>query len=160
MNRKRKPLRQSRRGAIAVLAAIMAVVLVGMIAFCVDLGFVLSAKEEMQRSADATALATCWDFGQKLSQGNSVPDATGLARTTAVQYASSNPVTGHAMVVDSNTSNDPGGDVVFGYISDFTNAGSQFETGTPGNYNAVRVTMNKNSSSNGEVPYFFAACSA
>ena len=60
------------------------------------------------------------------------------------------------MVVDSNTSNDPGGDVVFGYISDFTNSGSPFQTGTPGNYNAVRVTMNKNSSSNGEVPYFFA----
>ena len=127
-----------------------------MIAFCVDLGYVLSAKEELQRSADATAMATCWEYGQKLSQGYGASDASQLARLTAVQYASLNPVTGHGMVVNSNTSNDPSGDVVFGYISDFTNSESSLQTGTPANYNAVRISMTKNSSANGEVPYFFA----
>jgi hypothetical protein len=127
-----------------------------MIAFCVDLGYVLSAKEELQRSADATAMATCWEFGQKLSQGYGASDASDLARLTAVQYASLNPVTGHGMVVDSNTGNDPSGDVVFGYISDFSDSESSLDTGTPANYNAVRVSMAKNSSANGEVPYFFA----
>jgi Flp pilus assembly protein TadG len=152
----RKSPHKTRRGAIAVLAAILSIVLVGMVAFSVDLGYVLSAKEELQRSADATAMATCWEFGQKLAQGNTSTNATSLARTTAVLYASYNPVTGHAMVVDSNTSNDPGGNVVFGYISDFTNPASTLDTSNPSNYNAVRVSMAKNSSSNGEVPYFFA----
>ena len=156
MKLQRKSLRKTRQGAIAVLAAILSIVFVGMIAFCVDLGYVLSAKEELQRSADATAMATCWEFGQKLSQGYGASDASQLARATAVQYASLNPVTGNGMVVDSNTSNDPAGDVVFGYISDFTNSGSALQTGTPANYNAVRVSMVKNSSANGEVPYFFA----
>ena len=55
---KRKNIQQqTRRGAITVLAAIMAVVLVGMVAFSVDVGYVLSAKEELQRSADSSALA-------------------------------------------------------------------------------------------------------
>ncbi len=156
MKLKRKSLRNTRRGAIAILTAILSIVLVGMVAFCVDLGYVLSAKEELQRSADATAMATCWEYGQKLSQGYGASDATALARLTAVQYASLNPVTGHAMVVDGNTSNDPSGDVVFGYISDFSNSASTLDTGTPANYNAVRVSMAKNSSANGEVPYFFA----
>lgn len=156
MQRTRKSLQNTRRGAIAVLAAIMSVVLVGMIAFCVDLGFVLNAKEELQRSADATAMATCWDFGQKLSQGMTSSNASEGARATAVQYASYNPVTGHGIVIDSNTSNNSSGDIVFGYISDFTNAASTLQTDTPAKYNAVRITMNKNSAANGEVPYFFA----
>jgi hypothetical protein len=127
-----------------------------MVAFCVDVGYVLSAKEELQRSADATALATCWEFGQQLSQGQTDTNASGLARSTAVQYASQNPVTGLGMVVDSNTSNDASGDVVFGYISDFTDPNCSLQTSDPSRYNAVRVRMYKNSSANGEVPYFFA----
>lgn len=156
MKRYRRTPRQSRRGAIAVLSAIMAIVLVGMIAFCVDLGYVLSAKEELQRSADATALATCWDFGQKLSQGHSSTDASQLAQLTALQYASLNPVTGHGMVVKGNASNDPAGDIVFGYISDFNNSSSPLQTGTPANFNAVQINMAKSSTANGQVPYFFA----
>ena len=41
--------RQTRRGAITVLAAILAIVFVAMVAFSVDIGYVLSAKEELQR---------------------------------------------------------------------------------------------------------------
>ena len=62
MNRIRRQCHNSRKGTISILAAILAVVLVGMVAFCVDIGYVLSAKEELQRTADAAALATCWEF--------------------------------------------------------------------------------------------------
>jgi hypothetical protein len=136
--------------------AIMSIVLIGMVAFCVDLGYVLSAKEELQRSADATALATCWDFGQKMSQGYSPNDASSLARLTAVQYGQLNPVTGHPMVVDSNTSNAESGDVVFGYISDFSSSSPTLQVNTPANFNAVQIKMNKQAGSNGKVPYYFA----
>ena len=144
-----------RRGTITVLAAIMSIMLIGMVAFSVDIGYVLSAKEEMQRSADASVLATCWEFGQKLSDGHSEAEAAGFARITAAQYAASNRVTGSAMTVDLNTSNAPGGDIVFGYISDFNNSQSEFQTGVSP-YNAVRVRLHKDSANNGEVPDFFA----
>jgi len=75
-----------RRGAIAVLALLFTVVLLGMVAFAVDLGYVLSAQEELQRSADAAALATCWSYGQELVDGCSAYDASQTARTTASQY--------------------------------------------------------------------------
>jgi Flp pilus assembly protein TadG len=150
-----KSNRQNRKGAISVLAAILAIVLVGMVAFSVDIGYVLSAKEELQRTADATALAACWEFGQQLSTGSNGTDAATHARSTAVQYAALNPVTGHPMTVNTNSSNDPAGDIVFGYMSDFNSSSSNFQTA--GTYhNAVRVRLHKTSSSNGEVPYFFA----
>ncbi|HEX5472762.1 MAG TPA: TadG family pilus assembly protein [Lacipirellulaceae bacterium] len=147
---------QRRKGAIAVLSAIMAAVLVGMVAFCVDIGYVLSAKEDLQRSADASSLAACWEFGQQLAKGHSPSDAAVYARTTAAQYASLNPVGGHAMSLDTNASNSPDGDVVFGYIADFKDASSPFQVNSANGVNAVKVRLRKNSSINGEVPYFFA----
>src|SRR4029079_13941071 len=96
--------RQTRRGAITVLSAILAIVFIAMVAFCVDIGYVLSAKEELQRSADASALAACWEYGQKLSQGNTTANAAQMARSAAVHYALLNAVTNHGMTVDPNTS--------------------------------------------------------
>jgi Flp pilus assembly protein TadG len=156
MKRFRPHKEQMRRGAITVLAAILAIVLVGMVAFSVDVGYVLSAKEEMQRSADSSALAACWEYGQRLSKGYSTSASIAYARTTAAQYASLNQVSGHAMSVDTNTSNSPNGDIVFGYVADFKNSQSPFLTNSPSGYNAVKVRLNKNTSINGQVPYFFA----
>jgi Flp pilus assembly protein TadG len=148
-------LGQTRKGTITVLAAILSVVLIGMVAFCVDVGYVLSAKEELQRTADASALATCWEFGKKLSTGSTDAVAATHARTTAAQYAALNEVTGNAMCIDANSANAPEGGVVFGYIADFTNSQSPLQTAVT-TYNAVRIRVDKNSSANGEVPYFFA----
>jgi Flp pilus assembly protein TadG len=156
MKRKRNHIRQSRKGAIAVLAAIMSIALIGMVAFSVDLGYVLSAKEELQRTADASALAACWEFGKRLSSGYSEADAAAFARTTAAQYATLNHVTGSGITVDTNSCNCPDGGVVFGYIADFTNSQSPFQTGGTNAHNAVRIRLDKDSSANGEVPYYFA----
>jgi hypothetical protein len=141
--------RQVRRGAITVLAAILAIVFVGMVAFSVDIGYVLSSKEELQRSADSSALAACWEYGQRLSKGTSVSASAGYARTTAAQYASLNQVTNHPMLLDTS-------DVEFGYIADFKNSQSVFQTNSANGYNAVRVRLRKSASINGQVPYFFA----
>jgi Flp pilus assembly protein TadG len=156
MKRQRNQLRQTRQGAITILAAILSVVLIGMVAFCVDIGYVLSAKEELQRTADASALAACWEFGKRISMGNSDSVAAAYARTTAAEYAAFNHVTGNEMDVDTNSCNHPAGGIVFGYVADFTDSQSPFQTGTTNGYNAVRIRLDKDSSANGEVPYFFA----
>jgi Flp pilus assembly protein TadG len=155
MKRNLRKIRQLRKGTITVLAAVMTIVLVGMVAFCVDLGYILSAKEELQRSADSTALAACWEYGQRMGKGASATDAMNSARTVALQYAQLNPVTGNPMTLGSNTSNDPSGDIVFGYIADFKNSASVFQTGSTSGVNAVKVRLAKSSSANGEVPFFF-----
>ncbi len=47
----------NRRGAIAVLAAIFIIVMLGMVAFAVDLGYISMVKTQLQSAADAAALA-------------------------------------------------------------------------------------------------------
>ena len=49
--------RGQRRGSITVLAAVFSIVMLGMVAFSVDIGYILSVKEELQRTADAAAMA-------------------------------------------------------------------------------------------------------
>lgn len=145
-----------RRGAISVLAALFIIVLVGMVAFCVDIGYVLTAKEELQRTADATALATCWEYAKQLSDGNSAANSMIYARYTASDYAAHNNVTNSPLTVSTNTSNDASGDLVFGYISDLHGGATNFQTSNSNLYNAVKVRVRKDPSLNGEVPYFFA----
>src|SRR3954447_6545030 len=133
--------RQARRGAITVLAAILAIVFIAMVAFSVDIGYVLSAKEELQRSADSSALAACWEYGQRLSKGTSVSASVGYARTTAAQYAALNQVTNHPMSLDTS-------DVEFGYIADLKDSQSAFQTSSANGYNAVKVRLRKCTSIN------------
>ena len=56
MNR-RRPGRPHRRGAVAPLAAILLVPLLGMVAFAVDSGWMVLARSDLQNAADAAALA-------------------------------------------------------------------------------------------------------
>ena len=55
--RSRTSNRSRRKGAIAVLAAIFMVVMLGMVAFSVDVGYIAKTQAELQRACDAAALA-------------------------------------------------------------------------------------------------------
>jgi hypothetical protein len=127
-----------------------------MLAFSVDLGYVLSAREELQRTADASAIAACWELGQQFSDRADGTEASLQTRQTAEFYSSQNSVTNQSMTLDLNASNSAEGDVVVAYLSDFYNPATVLDTSNPNIYNAVRVRVRKNSNLNGEVPYFFA----
>src|SRR5688500_5837104 len=48
---------ESRRGAIVVMAAVLLIILLAMVAFAVDSGYMLTVRTELQRAADAGAIA-------------------------------------------------------------------------------------------------------
>jgi Flp pilus assembly protein TadG len=50
-------LGDKRQGAIAPLAAVLAVFLIGMVAFAVDIGWIVLSKTNLQNTADSAALA-------------------------------------------------------------------------------------------------------
>lgn len=145
-----------RRGAISVLAAFMSIVLLGVVAFAVDMGYVLANKQELQRTADAAALAACWEYGKKLADGQTTGDAIAAGRATAAAYAASNSVGGISPAIDQNSGNSAAGDLVFGYIADMYAANPTLNTATPNLFNAVRVKVRRDATLNGETPYFFA----
>lgn len=145
-----------RKGAITVLAAILSIVMLGMVAFSVDVGYLLSVKEELQRTADAAALAAVWDYGKRLSDGEDYTHSEQGARQNAQLIATNNTVGNQGPVLDQNIGNSQDGDMVFGYVEDFYNPTMVAGTSTPANpYNAVRVLVRRDEGLNGEAPLFF-----
>ncbi|TWT78161.1 hypothetical protein Pla123a_09510 [Posidoniimonas polymericola] len=145
-----------RRGVIAILAAVFSVVMIGMAAFAVDIGYMLSVKEELQRTADAAALAACWDYSQQLVDGVQPDLAEQSARLAASSYAGSNVVSTEAPALNTNYSNSPTGDLVFGHVSDVYGTNIQLDTSGANVFNAVHVKVRRDESVNGLAPYFFA----
>lgn len=145
-----KPLAE-RRGAVAVLACLLMIALVGFVAFAVDLGYLANSQTELQRTADAAALAACAKLvytgtpGTPVNLTSNVAAAPGVAAT----YAAANKVCGSPPTLSST-------DVVIGYMANPGQAGATIQTGGDINqYNAVQVTVHRSSSENGLVPGFF-----
>lgn len=147
----RTSFRRRRRGNVLVLCAFMMVGLLAMIAFAVDIGYILVARDQLQRSADASALAAAWELvDADAPTGNSdVFQLASNARSIATQYAASNTVLASPPTLGQN-------DVRVGYLSNPFDPACVFTTVGSGMPNAVQVAVRRASDQNGEVPLFFA----
>ncbi len=135
-----------RRGVVAVQVGVLLVALVGFAALTVDVGAMYNARAELQRSADAAALAAAGMLGEY-----GAGDPVELAVAAAVEHAAANPVLGQAVVLDPNV------DIEFGRAN-YNEAGNSY-TFTPGGAvpDAVRITARRTSNSpNGPLELFFA----
>ena len=99
------------RGAITVVSALVALLLVGIVGVALDTAWTLTARMQLQRTADAAALAAAAQLR--------VPGQTayGLVRQAAVDTANSNGVVGcgtSGIQLEPNPGNAAGGDVVVG----------------------------------------------
>ncbi len=138
-----RPGQDDRSGAIAVLTAVLLVPLIGMLAFSIDVGYLLKKRAELQRSADAAALAAVQDL---------IPDPFGnqnldAVRATLRSYTSSN-VTDVAgfTVLDS--------DIKIGRFDPAT-VYSDFTILDDGVFDTVRVTLRRDGSANSPIPLLF-----
>lgn len=127
--------RPSRRGAIVVLAAILAVVMLGVVAFALDLGYVLLVRTQLQAAADSSALAAA--ASANLTRG----EMEGVAK----QYAGYHQAAGRAVQLNSP-------DIEYG---NWDTATRVFTPSTTVG-NAVRVTTRTDQSTGGATPFFFA----
>jgi Flp pilus assembly protein TadG len=147
---------RARKGAVTVLAAILSIVMLGMVAFSVDVGYLLSVREELQRTADAAALAAVWDYGKRMSDGENVTLSELGARENAQLFAECNGVGNVDPELDANVDNSSDGDMVFGFVEDFYNPTMNTGTATASNpYNAVKVVVRRDETLNGQAPMFF-----
>lgn len=143
---------QQRQGAVNVLIAFMLVGLLCSAAIAIDLGYLLSGREELQRTCDAAALAACWEMATQSANGASNSSAIENARSVASTFAGLNTITKEAPNLAICGSNNASGDVIFGYISDPTDV-STFDT-SASTYNAVKVRVRRNAQMNGAIPFF------
>lgn len=147
-----------RRGSILVLTAIMMIAMMGLLAVAVDIGYLQTARTQLQQSADAAALAAAAELidNEALGGNRGLTDEIQSARDYARQFASLNRVCTTAPDVNANDGNDPGGDVVVGYLADPSDRTQQMNYDNPNRYNAVQVRVRRTASQNGEVPFYFA----
>jgi Flp pilus assembly protein TadG len=98
---------QSQRGVTLVVVALMLIALMGVVALCIDLGMLYTARTSAQHAADAAALAGAYTF---LDPSATQPTA---AQNAAIAVAASNKVLGNAVTITSsnvvvNTAATPG----------------------------------------------------
>ncbi len=149
--------RPKRRGAVTVLIACLLVPFMGMVAFAIDIAWIVQARSDLQAAADAAALAGAEQLMSGFVQ-YSLPGQTNKSgvitatETTAKTYAKNFAGYNTAGGVSSLALADA--DIEFG----FTDAGNNYTpaptyTGFP---NTVKVTMRLDSNANGALKLFFS----
>lgn len=140
-----------RRGNVAVLCAFLMVGLMAMIAFAIDLGYIFVARDQIQRAADASAMAATWELiDQDGPQGDGdVLQMMANANSVAREYAAYNEVLTSAPKLGNS-------DVAVGYIDNPFDPTCPLTFIGDGHPNAVRVRVRRTSAQNGQIPLFFA----
>lgn len=134
-----------RRGAVAVQVAVASTAIMGFAALTIDVGVVYNAKTDLQRTADAAALAA----SSKLASFDE-GDPMALARAEAHRIVQANKVLQQSIAVSD-------ADIEFGRAVYNDNTGSYDFQPTTEFPDAVRVTMKKTAgSANGALPLYFA----
>jgi len=147
----RRRFRRKRNGNILVLSAVLMVLLMAMLAFAVDLGYLYVARNEMQRSADAAALAGAWELLDEgaLSGNGSVSTLDSNARAEAAQFAALNPILQAVPSLDQQ-------DIVVGFLANPSDPAIAIDQSGVNVPNTVWVRVRRNSTQNGAVPLFMA----
>jgi len=130
-----KRLQPTRRGNVVILSCTLLAIMMGMVAFAVDLGYIAYARTELQRTADAVALAAA----------AKLPDQT-AAKTVGIDVSTNNSSNISPTLANSNFE--------FGHWSRKTNT---FTTPTPAfrSTNAVRVTIKRTKANGNPLNLFY-----
>jgi Flp pilus assembly protein TadG len=149
-----------RRGAIAVLAAVLIVITLVMAAFAIDVGVICMAKAELQRTADAAALAATDELLHQvtLQPGQTstiVTRQNGVIQGAAASTALLNQVVRQSPNVALNPTNDQAGEIVMGELVRTANGAASLSFADPSQYNSVVVHVERTATQNGELPLFF-----
>ena len=141
------------------LVAVTCPALLAFAALSVDIGALYDAKAQLQRCADAAALAgagTLIDERRIRNNGGMTLEIDRAARDAAYEYVTRNHVLGDSPRVDLNVLNRDTGDIVLGTLRDLSNYQEPLWTVNPDTYNSVRVRVRRDKERNGPIGLFFA----
>jgi len=124
-----------RRGATLVLSALLIVAMLGVVAFAVDVGYVMLVRTQLQVAADSAAMAAAAHLGRPFEE----------ILGSAHEYAGYHFAGGKPVDVEAS-------DVELG----FWDSATRVFTPSDEMGNAVRVTARRDASAGGEAPLFFA----
>lgn len=138
-----------RNGGIVPLSALFMIAAIAAAVFAVEIGRIGIIQSELQRAADAGALAAAWNLAEQFNNGESATDAISSARTAAQVMVENNAVRGVSPELDFNSSNTTSGDIVFGRFTGFGDPSADMTPQTASDTNAVMVVVHKDDIRNG-----------
>ena len=145
--------RGARKGAVIVMVAVLLVVLLGCVALAVDIGYLYVARTELQRAADAAAMAGAQALGRS-SQDSPLGDyyqSSEEVYSEAEKYARLNTAVGQGVVLDRHS------DVKIGFLEFPHDLTASLQTVALDQANAVHVIARRNSANaDGQIKLFFA----
>jgi len=146
-----------RRGAIAVIVAVLLVPLMGFVAFCVDIGWMAATKSALQNAADSAASAgarqltdnyASYTIPSQTNRQGLINSAEVIAKTYSSLYCGYNGAGGVSSL------NLLASDMIFGFTDTANNFSSTASyAGFP---NTLKVVVRRDASANGRLPFFFA----
>ncbi len=142
---------RTRRGVAVVYVAISMLVILGIGTLAVDVSMLYSAQNELQRSADAAALAGAEGLlnERRLQGGDAADSAIEDALQSAAQVGALNSVLRTATVL-------VGDDVQAGYLPGGVYNDLGLSQDDPETWNAVSAVVQRNPSRGGSIGMFFA----
>lgn len=145
-----KQLTPQRRGVVLVLTAVILIVMLGFVAFTVDVGLIQLTRTQLQAAADASALAGAMELSGTLDAATVRINARAAAIDIAKLYRNGD---------RNSVSLDPMKDITFGKIAwNSTTQTYQYtwgDTATPHNVIKVRA-MRSTSGGDNRLPLVFA----
>ena len=145
------PQLAARKGTVIVMTAVMLVVLLGCVALAVDIGHLYVARAELQRAADASALAGAQAMGRDLEHPFGEYIFANDLYSQAESYAQSNDCADQGVILDRNA------DIKVGYLTNPRDLNATLQTLPLDQCNAIQVIAHRSASRpTGEVPLFFA----
>jgi hypothetical protein len=150
--------RSERRGAVTVLVSVVLVVVLGMAVLAIDVGMLYVARGELQRAADASALAGTWKLisDDRLKGGSAQTAVFTQARGEAAGYGLDNPALYVNLTMDQNAGNSGGGDIVLGTLSSPWERTQVLDLSNPDTFNSVQVRTRRDEERNGAIALYFA----
>ena len=138
----------SRRGSVLVLGLILMMAAMAVVAFSVDIGYVQSVRTQMQRSADAAALA-----GANVLLDDLIMETEQQSRAAVVNEAATFSYANEVGAMHPQLAED---DVIVGRLQNLANPTETISTAPGQTWNAARVAVRRTDELNGEIPLFFA----
>jgi len=132
-----------RRGNVIPITAVLALFLVGMVAFAIDTGYIAGSRTQLQAATDAGALAGCEKLGAW--SGGTIPEASARAECKKFALANQNlTIRDEDIKIERYNPAAPKG----------TRLSALWSVTSPPN--CCEITMRRDDLANGKLPLFFA----
>ena len=140
-----------RRGVVAVLVLVCLATIIAFAAITLDVGAMYNTRADLQRTADAAALAAAVALmdNDRLKGDSYQTGVFGDSRDAATNYTYQNKVYSEHLSVAY-------GDVNIGYLSDATDSSEVQSFSDPDRFNSVQVKVRRDSTINGPMELLFA----